>query len=124
MAAYAKDQEFRNLRWGTGMPVLTQIGGEIVQARARGNCAVAVADPALLTEKVPDPENLSAQVRAQIVTAAIDALGEYGQQAETVAQFLAGGIPAGQILRAQVGPRLAALGLTLKMLSIEAIERV
>ena len=106
------------------MPVTVLIGGEIAEARARGTCSVAVADPAQLAAQVPDPENLQAELRPQITLAFTELLGERSAQGLDTAQFTTVTLAALQSLRDRLEPRLAAMGLQLKAVSIEAIERL
>ena len=123
MAAYQTGQVFTNLLWGT-MPMGMLVGGQAVEARARGTCAVAVADPALLAAQLPDPEDLPGYVRSQFARAVNDLLGERSQQAADAAQFTAINPATYQAFRDEVEPQLAACGLQLKAMRIEAIEIV
>jgi membrane protease subunit (stomatin/prohibitin family) len=122
--AYQQGQVFTNLKWGTGRPAMVRVGDEVVSARARGNCSVTVADPALLAEKVPDPEKLLQQVRWLATQAATDALGMHSLQAANRAQFTAPDAAAQQALREQLEPKLATIGLQLTVAAFEAIEIV
>ena len=123
MTAYQKAQAFNNLRWGC-MPVTLLIGGEIAQARARGACSVAVADPAQLASLVPDSADLQAALRPQITRVVTDFLGERSAQGLDTAQFTTVTPAAVQSLHERLAPRLADMGLELKAVTIEAIERV
>jgi membrane protease subunit (stomatin/prohibitin family) len=124
MAGYQNAQEFKDLRWGTGMPVAVLVGGQVVQARAYGTCAVVVTDPVQLAEHVPDPESLPDYVRSQATLAVTDMLGERSMHVTDLAQFTAINPATYQALRDNLEPRLAAIGLKLKAMRIEAIDRL
>jgi hypothetical protein len=121
MPAYQKAQTYTDLRWGI-MPTAMLIGGAIVEARARGTCAVAVADPGRLAEQVPNPEDLPGLVRSLAGQAIADLLGQRGLQAADAAQFTVVDPAVLQALHDALAPRLAQVGLELKALCIDAIE--
>ncbi len=54
MNATLPNQEFKDLRWGTSMPIALKTGSQIVQVRARGLCSLIVVDPQRPQEQVPD----------------------------------------------------------------------
>ena len=121
MSAFQKGQVFKDLRWGI-MPTPMLIGGSIAEARARGTCAVAVADPARLAAQVADPEVLIGFVRSSAGAAISDVLGERSAQAADKAQFTTVDPAVLQAFRGRLETRLAEAGLQLTAVTVEAIE--
>ena len=124
MNAYQPAQEYNDLRWGTMMPVPLMIGSRLVQVRARGLCSLTVQDTQRLQAQVPDPDNLTAHVRALLASAMTDVLGELSLEATDVAQLTAVTEQATRALQSKLEPKFSALGLQMKAVKIEAIESV
>ena len=122
MNAYQLDQEWKDLRWGTVIPVAVMIGSKVIQVRARGCCSLAVTEPERLEEKVPLPDNLPAHVKALLVQSMTDMLGEQSAGASEVAQLTTVTPQTVQALQTILEPKFTALGLQIKNLSIEAVE--
>jgi membrane protease subunit (stomatin/prohibitin family) len=122
MNVYQLAQEWNDLHWGTGMPVTVMIASKLVQVRARGSCSVAVADPALLEEKVPDPENLTAYVKSLLAQTFTDSIGERSAEVSDVAQLTAITPQMIQTFQTQLESKFNPIGLKLKNVTVEAIE--
>ena len=122
MNAYQSGQEWNDLRWGTVMPVTVMIASKLVEVRARGICSVAVADPARLEEKVPDPDNLPAYVKSLLAQTISDLIGERSGEVSDVAQLTAITAQTVQTFQTNLESKLNPIGLKLKNVTIEAIE--
>jgi membrane protease subunit (stomatin/prohibitin family) len=124
MNAYQSNQEWNDLRWGTGMPVTVMIGSNVVELRARGTFSLAVTDLLRLEQQVPDPDALGATVRSLLVQAITDMLGERSSEVSQVAQLTAINAQTVQALQGRLEPKLTLLGLRLKNVVIDTIESV
>jgi membrane protease subunit (stomatin/prohibitin family) len=124
MNAYQLAQEWNDLQWGTVMPVTVMIGSELVQMRARGICSVAVSDPLQLEQKIPDPDNLVAFVKSLLAQVITDMLGKLSSDASNVGQLITITAETIQVLRVQLEPKFTAIGLRLKDVSIQVIEKL
>ncbi len=124
MNAYRPAQEYNDLRWGTMMPVPLMIGSRLVQVRARGICSLTVQDIQRLQAQVPDPDSLTAHVRALLASAMTDVLGELSREVADVAQLTAVTEKTTRTLQSKLEPKFSALGLQMKAVKIEAIESV
>ena len=124
MGIYALNQTLDDVRWGTPMPVAVQIKGQIVQIRARGTCSLAVTDTVPLAAQIPDLEDVAATLRPVFAVALTDLIGELSINASNLAQLTTITDQTRQLLLAKLEPALAAFGLQIKSLHIEAIESV
>ena len=122
MNTYQFAQEWNDIRWGTMMPIAVMIGAKFVQLRARGLCSFAVTDPALLKEQIPDPENLAAYVKSLIAQSITEMIGERSAEVSQVSELIAIDKMIIQTLQLRLESKFNAIGLTLKNVSIEAIE--
>jgi hypothetical protein len=73
---------------------------------------------------VPDPDSLTAHVRALLASAMTDVLGELSREVADVAQLTAVTEKTTRALQAKLEPKFNALGLQMKAVKIEAIESV
>jgi membrane protease subunit (stomatin/prohibitin family) len=124
MNAYQLTQEWNDLQWGTVMPVTVMVGSDIVQLRARGSCSLAVSDPLKLEQKVPDPENLVAIVKSLLAQAITDVLGQRSSEISNVGQLATITAETIQALKAQLEPKFNPIGLQLKNVDIQVIEKL
>jgi membrane protease subunit (stomatin/prohibitin family) len=116
-------QEFDRLPWGTLMPVQVRLGSEIVSIRARGTCSVAISDPQLFEERVSDVESLRTQVCNIITLRMAETLAETSAGKSTLTEIEATLGDIQVILQSKVEQAVGSLGLTVKQLSIQAIEK-
>jgi membrane protease subunit (stomatin/prohibitin family) len=124
MNTYQLAQEWNDIRWGTVMPVTVMIGSDLVQVRARGSCSLAVTDPSRLEAHVPDPDNLTAYVRSLLVQTITDMIGERSGEVSDVMQLTAITAQTIQTLQTKLELKTNLVGLHLKNVSIETIERL
>jgi len=124
MNPYQPAQEYNNLRWGTMMPVMVMVGSSVIQVRARGNYSVSVTDPALLSQAVSDPEDLTGYLGSLVISMVTDLIGMRSSQVSDVAQLTAVTPETVQAFQAQLESRLKEIGLQLKQVSIDAIESI
>ena len=124
MNLYQSGQEINEIHWGTAMPIALKVGSQFVQLRARGTCSLVVQDIQQLQQQVPDPDNLTAHVRALLASVMEETIGELGLQSANVAQLTFVTTQTVQAVQAKLEPKFEQLGLQLKAISIEAIESV
>jgi membrane protease subunit (stomatin/prohibitin family) len=122
MQTYQFAQEWNDIRWGTVMPIAIMIGTKFVQLRARGICSFAVTDPARLKEQIPDPENLTLYVKSLLTQMITEMIGERSAEVSEVAELTTIDKMIIQTLQPRLESKFNAIGLTLKNVSIEAIE--
>jgi membrane protease subunit (stomatin/prohibitin family) len=122
MQTYQFAQEWNDIRWGTVMPIAIMIGTKFVQLRARGICSFAVTDPARLKEQIPDPENLTVYVKSLLTQMITEMIGERSAEVSEVAELTTIDKMIIQTLQPRLESKFNAIGLTLKNVSIEAIE--
>jgi membrane protease subunit (stomatin/prohibitin family) len=122
MSIYQSAQEFKNIRWGTVMPVAVMIGTEIKEVRARGNFSVAVSNPALVEQAVSDPEDLEGCLRMQALRCVTTFIALRSREVDTAAQFTSVTPAVVQVFQAQLSSELEGLGLQVTQVTIDAIE--
>ena len=122
MSTYQLAQEYKDIRWGTLMPVDVMVGSTYAQVRAFGLVSVRVVDPAQLEAQVPDPADLTRQVPMQVSRAIMDMIGMRSQQVSTVAELTIVTPETVQTLQAMLEPFYSALGLQLTQVSIQSMQ--
>jgi membrane protease subunit (stomatin/prohibitin family) len=123
MNTYQLAQEWNDIRWGTVMPVTVMIGSDLVQVRARGSCSLAVTDPSRLESQVPDPDNLISYVKSLLVQTITDMIGERSGEVSDVTQLTTITAQTIQALQTKLELKTNLVGLQLKNVNIETIER-
>jgi hypothetical protein len=123
MTAYQTGQEYKTLRWGM-MPTPVKVGESFAEVRARGTFSAAIQDPGKVSAIVENPDDLPRYLQNLLALAANDFLGERSAACASLAQLTTLTPDAARALEAQASGRLAAAGLRLTALSIEAIEGV
>ena len=124
METYTKDQVFENIRWGTMMPIPVMVAGEILEVRARGNVSVIVAEPPQMPAQMENPEDLETELRGYFSACINDAIGELSKSALNIEQFLTITAPTTELFQSRFDQRLAGMGLKVRSLVIEAIEKI
>jgi membrane protease subunit (stomatin/prohibitin family) len=124
MKSYSNNQEYNQLFWGTRMPATVMIGSDIVEVRARGNYSLIVKDPQKLQEQVPDPDDLESYLGSFLSLYVMEFIGELSCAVSNVAQLTMVTDQTCTALRAKLEPKLNELGLELKAVRIEAIEKI
>jgi membrane protease subunit (stomatin/prohibitin family) len=124
MNPYSCNQEYNDLFWGTRMPVAVMIGSDIVELRARGDYSLIVKDPQKLQEQVPDPDDLESYLGSFLSLYVVEFIGELSCAASNVTQLTVVTDQTCMALQAKLEPRLNELGLQLKAVRIEAIEKI
>jgi membrane protease subunit (stomatin/prohibitin family) len=117
-------QEFNDLSWGTPMPIMLRLGSEIVSLRARGIWSIVVSNPQLFKERAGDTDALPGQVRSILASILYDALGEMSGDKSDIAKIAACSSEIATAIKPKVEQELNAWGLTVKQISIDAIERI
>ena len=67
------------------MPIALMVGSQFGQLRARGTCSLMVKEIQLLQKHVPDPDGLTARVRAHMGSLIEETKGELCSDATDVA---------------------------------------
>jgi membrane protease subunit (stomatin/prohibitin family) len=124
MDSYTQAQEFTDLHWGTINPIAVMIASQFYQIRARGSYTLAVSDPQALAAQVPDPQDLQTAINPLAMSCITDLIGELSATAASLAQVTDLNEATARKFLALLGPKFSALGLQIKSLSLEAIERV
>ncbi len=118
-----KPQEFGNILWGTITPVIITLGSRIIQVRVRGSCSVAVTNPRVFEQMLGDSTRMATQVKGIIVNKITDALFEVSRGKEDLIDIISSSDEMAGMVKAIAEPALNNLGLTLKQLEIQTIER-
>jgi hypothetical protein len=121
---YQPEQEYNDIHWGTGIPVVLKVGEQFVQVWARGSCSLMVRDRLQLQPRVPNPEDLPGFVRSLLASLIEETIGELGMQVSKVAQLTVVTDQMVQSFQAKIESKFAELGLKLKAISIDAIESI
>jgi membrane protease subunit (stomatin/prohibitin family) len=116
--------ELENLRWGTMMPIALRIGSQFVQVRARGSYTLLIQDRSRFQSQIADPHNLRGQVGTLIVNAFTEVIGELSQTVSGVAQITGATASVTRSLCEKLEPTLAGLGLRMKTLTVDTIEKM
>ena len=124
METYTKGQEFNNIRWGTMMPIAVMVGGVILEVRARGTVSVTVEDPIKIQAQIEDPEDFTSEMRSYFSACINDAIGELSQSAVSTEQFLSISETTKNMFVSAFDHKLAEMGLKVKGLVVEAIEKM
>jgi membrane protease subunit (stomatin/prohibitin family) len=124
MDTYNINQEIKDLRWGTRMPVALMIGSDFFEVRARGTISLVVKDVQRLQAKVPDASDLTAYLGSLLAMAITDLIGGLSAQVSTLAQLTTPSESTSHTFQAQLEPKLDELGLRIQTLKIEAIESI
>ncbi len=124
MVTYTKDQEFNNIRWGTMMPIPVVVGGEIHHIRARGNISIIVEEPTKIQTQIENPEDFESGMRSYFAVCVNEAIGELSQSALNIEQFLSTSENTKNLFKSKFDYKLGELGLKVKSLMIEKIEKI
>lgn len=111
------------IKWGTPMPVALQVAGTIGSVRAFGTCRARVTGQARYEEHERDPGAVLRLSRPVLAAAATTALGEMARQAADWPRLTDATSDIAALARAAAEPGLAALGLSIDRIDIEAIQR-
>ncbi|OQA11598.1 MAG: hypothetical protein BWY63_03903 [Chloroflexi bacterium ADurb.Bin360] len=120
------------ISWGTPMPAIVIVGGEMVRVRAFGKFAYAVENPQRLAE-LPDGSQLEEgavedalvqRLRHGISLHCIDVLGELANNVERVEDLTGNTALLAEQIRERAACDFARFGLTLTVLEVESAQRM
>lgn len=114
------------ISWGTSMPAIVIVGGEMVRVRAFGKFAYAVENPQRLAELSEgfQLEELVQRLRHGISQHCIDVLGELANSVERVEELTGNTVSLAEQIRERAASDFARLGLTLTVLEVESAQRM
>jgi len=124
MDTYSDHQEFNDLLWGTPMPVMVMINGQMTNLRVKGACSVIVVDVNSIQEKAPDAKALVSQVRTILAGAVIDIIIEASRAVSSVGELLSTTEKIANDLPIKAAPAMENIGLQINHLEIHAIEEI
>ncbi len=117
------NQEFKDIKWGTAMPVMARMGSAIVSLRAFGVCSLAVSNSQVFGERFSNADDVAPQVKPIMLSKLADALAEASMGKADVAELVATSADIAATVKAQAEPDLGKLGLTLTQFRIDAINK-
>ena len=117
-------KELELLNWGTTMPLMLMVGGEIRSVRGWGKAAIAVLDPARFESAAEEPDDLRSQVKGFIAMRLGEALAEAGAGPASLEDILAARAALEETLRNRLEPDFTPLGLAASRVTIEALNQV
>jgi len=124
MSSYAINQTFKDVPWGTPMPIAARLGGNMTMLRMRGLCTLVVTDAALLEQNQADPGAIPALVRSTLVNKVTDLIGAHSSSTGSVQELAAKKTELSAALLAEADPAFKQVGLSVQALEIQAIEQM
>ncbi len=117
-------QILTNLRWGTGMPIITMTAAGMEQVRCRGSFSLQVKDFKKLQEKLPEVERTSAWASSLIVTKVTDSIAEIAGGLTSARQLISKADEISKSVNSSIKTGFEEAGLVMTNFSIDAIDKM
>ena len=117
-------KDLEHFNWGTMMPVMIMLGGNITSIRSRGYCCFMASNPQLFENQVEDTEGLRSRLRSLFPLKIGDILAEASIGKNNLDEIKKDWPDLENKLKSGVEEYLGGWGLSINQLAIEAIEQI